>query len=104
MDLCRFRSAIGSENDLVNWMGQMESNRSELRELFDLNQARTDAKFEAFEARTDARFSSFESRIDARFARFETMFERKHADLLKWSFLFWVSAVASIAALAKVLR
>jgi hypothetical protein len=30
--------------------------------------------------------------------------ERQHASLLKWSFAFWVGAVASIAALAGVLR
>lgn len=30
--------------------------------------------------------------------------DEKHADLLKWSFVFWVGAVAAIAALAGVLR
>lgn len=36
--------------------------------------------------------------------RFEAILERKHADLLKWSFVFWVGAILSIAALARVLR
>jgi hypothetical protein len=30
--------------------------------------------------------------------------EQRSADLMKWSFLFWVGAVGAIAALAGVLR
>lgn len=42
-------------------------------------------------------FDTLEARIDARIAR-------STADLLKWSFVFWVGAVTAIAALAGVLR
>lgn len=38
------------------------------------------------------------------FARLETQIERSRSDLMKWSFVFWVGAVAAIAALAGVLR
>jgi hypothetical protein len=37
------------------------------------------------------------------FARLETRFERRFGDLIKWSFVFWVGAVAAIAMLARVL-
>ncbi|HJQ20046.1 MAG TPA: hypothetical protein VJ867_06840 [Gemmatimonadaceae bacterium] len=38
------------------------------------------------------------------FARIEALIERRSADLMKWSFVFWVSAVTAIAALAGVLK
>jgi hypothetical protein len=38
------------------------------------------------------------------FARLETRFERRFGDLIKWSFVFWVGAVAAIAMLARALR
>lgn len=41
------------------------------------------------------------SRIEANLI---THIERSKADLMKWSFVFWVGAVAAIAALAGVLR
>ena len=135
-------------DDLVNWMGQMEANRSELREVFDLYQARSDAKFDAFltrmdagfaesdarmdarfaerdarmdariaerDSRVDARFNAADARMDAGFSRLELLItkvegkldakiESKAADLIKWSFVFWVGAVTSIAVLARVLR
>jgi hypothetical protein len=34
----------------------------------------------------------------------ETKLEQRTADLIKWSFVFWVGAVGAIAALAGVLR
>ena len=38
------------------------------------------------------------------FARLEALIEKRVADLMKWSFVFWVGAVGAIAALANVLR
>lgn len=38
------------------------------------------------------------------FARMEALIEKRLADLLKWSFVFWVGAVGAVAALAGVLR
>jgi hypothetical protein len=37
-------------------------------------------------------------------ARLETRIERTKADLIKWSFVFWVGAVGSIALLAGILK
>ena len=44
------------------------------------------------------------ARIETRLAQFDTKLERRFAELLKWSFVFWVGAVGAIAALARVLR
>jgi hypothetical protein len=116
-------------DDLVTWMMVVDSNRSELRELMEAYNGRMDARFEAHELRIDARFLKMEHAIDARFAsergttnsqfadvierfghldtsiaQLEARMERRFADLLKWSFVFWVGAVGAVAALAGVLK
>ena len=45
-----------------------------------------------------------EARLTDRIGRVELRVAEAKADLMKWSFVFWVTAVASIAGLAKVLR
>jgi uncharacterized protein (DUF1800 family) len=103
---------LGDEagEDLVNWMVQMETNRSDLREMMDGYMARIDRQFE----KVDARFE----KIDARFEKVDQRFEQVHrdissletrmalrfTDLFRWSFVFWIGAVAAIALLAKALR
>lgn len=37
-------------------------------------------------------------------ALMEARFERRFSDLIKWSFVFWVGAVAAVAMLARALR
>ncbi len=49
-------------------------------------------------------FAKMESRIDHRATALEALVEKRAADLMKWSFVFWVGAVGAIAALAGVLR
>jgi len=44
------------------------------------------------------------AKVDARFAQLEKAIEARAADLIKWSFVFWVGAVAAIALLARALR
>ncbi|MSR07897.1 MAG: hypothetical protein EXR93_12675 [Gemmatimonadetes bacterium] len=88
-----------------------------------------DARFEAYELRMDARFLTMEHAIDTRFAvergttnsqfaetierfghletsiaQLESRMERRFADPLKWSFVFWVGAIGAVAALAGVLK
>jgi hypothetical protein len=91
-------------DDLVTWMMVVDSNRSELRELTEVYNGRMDARFEAYELRMDARFAAFESRLDTGLAQLEARMERRFADLLKWSFVFWVGAVGAVAALAGMLK
>ena len=90
--------------DLVSWMVHMDASRSELRELCELYFSRTDS-------RIDARFAEFRQMMDGHLAAFreelhaiDIRLERRFADLLKWSFVFWVGAVGAVAALAKVMR
>ena len=80
-------------------------------EQIDARFAQIDARFEQIERR----FEQFETKIDTGFAaadtklqtgllQIEIRMERRFADLLKWSFVFWVGAVGAIAVLAGVMR
>ena len=86
--------------DLVNWMHHMDANRAELRELMEVYSARIDSRFAEMRQAMETGFA----RAETRSAQLEAKFERRFADLLKWSFVFWVGAVGAIAVLAKVLR
>lgn len=113
----RLRQTLGEEaaEDLVNWMQQADENRAELRELHELYVSRMDARFaEAREAsRADlaelrqemqAGFAKAREDLQVGLSRIETKLEQRTADLMKWSFVFWVGAVGAIAVLAGVLR
>ncbi len=58
------------------------------------------ADFAEFRREVSARFD----RIDQRFQVLETRLGDVKADLMKWSFVFWVGAVTAIAVLAGVLE
>src|ERR1043166_5692755 len=122
----KIHEVLGTEaaEAMVDWMQRVDAGRSELRELNDLSFARfdarlaeriaevnarmdigfanVDAKLANLEARTDAKFSSLETKIDAKIANLESRMDatlaRHRADLLKWSFAFWVTALIGIAA------
>ena len=81
-------------------MQQMDVQRAELRGLNELNFARVDARLVA----TQAQVAELRQELQAGLARFETKLEQRTADLIKWSFVFWVGAVGAIAVLAGVLR
>jgi ABC-type phosphate transport system auxiliary subunit len=110
---------LGDEaaEDLVNWMVQMETNRSDLREMMDGYMARLDRQFEGMDrrfAQMDLRFEKIDARfekVDQRFEQvhrdvsgLEARMERRFADLFRWSFVFWCGAVGAIALLARALR
>ena len=102
------RQRLGDEatQDLVDWMGQMESGRSELREMMDGYMNRIDARFERIDARferIEARFVEHDLKMEAMEARLEASFERRFGDLMKWSFVFWCGAVGAVAMLARAL-
>ena len=73
--------------DMMNWMQDVESNRSELRALNDLNAARIDARIDSVRA-------ELREEMRVGFAAVEGKIDRRFADLMKWSFLFWCGAVA----------
>jgi hypothetical protein len=87
----KLQDALGPEGAeaLVSWMEDVDSGRGEVAEL---------------RHEMQVGFARLEAKVDQRCAALETLLERRVADLMKWSFLFWVGAVAAIAALARVLR
>lgn len=75
--------------------------------------ARYDERFDVLEAaigRHDSRFSEMQADlkgqaalmadlrrdVDTGFARLETRIEQRTADIMKWSFLFWIGSVATL--------
>jgi hypothetical protein len=107
------RDSLGEEgaDDLVNWMVQVEGNRSELQGIMEAWRVTTDSRFTEFGARMDLRFSEMDLRLSEQqqemrlgFANLESRFERRFGDLIKWSFVFWCGAVGAVAVLARVLK
>src|SRR5689334_6917624 len=98
----KLQEALGVEagEELVTWMSNVDDLRGDVAEL----RHEVEQRFTALESRMEQRFASQESRMEQGFARMETLIERRSADLIKWSFVFWVSAVGAIAALAGVLK
>jgi hypothetical protein len=70
---------------LADWMKQVDSTTADNQRLHEAVGA----------LREEVRVS---------FAELDARMERRFAELLKWSFVFWVGAVGAIAALAGVLR
>ena len=83
----KLQQALGREaaEELVRFIGESESVRADLAEL-----------------RHEMQLGF--AKVDARFAQLEKAIEARAADLIKWSFLFWVGAVGAIALLAGALR
>ena len=108
----KLQETLGTEatDDMVDWMHGVEAQRAELRELNEMMFARFDARLgevgaelrqELVQVRQDvsvlardmeARFGQMEGR----FGRLEARLERRFADLMKWSFVFWVGSVVTL--------
>jgi hypothetical protein len=118
---------LGDElsRELLTWMGRMDSSRSELTELyhdFRTFVVQTNRRFDAIDARfnaIDRRFDAFETRMDAGFARVDAKFDGKlealefklgsmidarHADLMKWAFMFWCGSISAMVALVLAMK
>jgi hypothetical protein len=121
----RFGDDIVTE--LVEWLNQVDAAyRSDLKQVIDANNLRIDARFDQSRAelradladlrtelRTEIGGLRSESRADTSalrkdmnqgFSALGIQLAGVRADLMKWSFGFWVGAVLAIAALAGVLR
>lgn len=132
-----FYTKLGDDiaNELVEWFNQVDATyRLELRDLFDVNFARIDARFEQravqTESRVEQRLAQFEAKFEQRLTQIESKFEQRlaqleatlgqqmtqlearlegkmeqlRAELLKWMFLFWLGTAGTILALAAFLR
>ena len=84
----KLRETLGEDagGDLVSWLDEERQERLQLR-----------AELAEFRQQMTAQMAAMEMRLGAQIADVKS-------DLMKWSFVFWVSAVGAIAALAGVLR
>lgn len=114
----RFGDEIVAE--LVEWLNQVDAAyRSDLKAMIDANDLRIDSRFEQLRAEIRADLAELRSELrgeigDTRSALRKDMTDGftalglqiagVRADLMKWSFVFWVGAVLAIASLAGVLR
>ncbi len=101
--------------DLVMWLDEMRAEHLEMREAVraDFAEMRQEmlamemrlregstSELHALEARLGQRFDALGERIHT----VDNKVDQRHAELMRWSFVFWVGAVTAIAALAGVLR
>lgn len=118
-----FYDRFGDElvDELVDWFNLVNATyKSELHELnagnfvrfdkldervdkLDERVAKLDERVARLDAKIDQRVSDLRVEMHAGFAKLDTTIAEARADLIKWSFVFWVGAVAAIAMLAGVL-
>ena len=84
----KLQQTLGGQEgaEFVNWMHEMDARERDAATHGDLAQLRAD-------------IAELRQEMQVGFARLETRFERRFGDLIKWSFVFWVGAVAAIALL-----
>jgi hypothetical protein len=95
----KLRETLGKDagGDLVTWLEEQRAESAQFRA--DLAEFRQEigGRIAALETTFSRRLDAIEKLVIERTAKVES-------DLMKWSFVFWVGAVAAIFALAGVLR
>jgi hypothetical protein len=108
--LGKLHETLGKDatEDLVTWMHQVSSYRDDMREAMraDFAELRQEMNvgFAQLREQLGSQMHGVETRLNDRIQAVENKLEQRSADLIRWSFVFWVGAVAAIAALAGVLR
>lgn len=104
----RFYETFGDDiaNELVDWFNKLDATyHSELRELNELNFARFDAKLEQriVEVKAELRqeIGGVRGEVGSLRADLQTGLANLRSELLKWMFLFWVTTIGGLVALAK---
>ena len=94
----RLSEALGDEaaHEMVDWMHQVDAERADLHRLNELNFSRFDARLGEFRAEVQAGLADVRRDMETGLARVETRIEQRTADIMKWSFVFWVGAVATL--------
>jgi chromosome segregation ATPase len=109
----KLREALGPDagEDLVTWLQEMRAEHDEKLASIRADFAELRHEIQASESRVVERIHKLEVTlgdrihgVDERVGRVEVRVAEVKADLMKWSFVFWVGAVTAIAALAGVLR
>jgi hypothetical protein len=93
------RKALGPEagDELMTWLQEMRAEAAQSRQEMV-------AAIQASELRMVERINQLEVRLIDRISKVDVHVADAKADLMKWSFVFWVGAVAAIALLAGVLN
>lgn len=106
----KLREALGPDagEELVTWLQEMRAEHEEKLAAIhaDFAEYRHEmaALIQGSEFRLVERMHGVETKLDERIGKVELRVAEVKADLMKWSFVFWVGAVGAIAALAGVLR
>jgi len=106
----KLREALGPDagEDLVTWLQEMRAEHEEKLAAIHADWAEyrheMAALIQGSEFRLLERIHGAEKSLNERIGNVEVRLAEVKADLMKWSFLFWVGAVGAIAALAGVLR
>ena len=100
----KLQQTLGQEAsaEFMNWMHQVDARVADVATRADLAEVRESMRADMAELRQEMQVGF--AKMHEEMARLETRFERRHGDLIKWSFVFWVGAVGAIAMLAGVLR
>ena len=89
--------------DLVTWMDRVDTQRAEWREAMRADFAEVRQEMQAGFAQVRQAMQVGFATLRQEMAQMEARFERRFSDLIKWSFVFWVGAVAAVAMLAGAL-
>lgn len=101
----KLRGALGEEaaEDLVTWLEEEQSERLALRADVAELRHEMNTGFAKLAAEIKALVTERVHTLEHRIAAVDTRVAEAKADLMKWSFVFWVGAVSAIAMLAGVL-
>ena len=96
----KFYDRLGEDlaNELVEWFNLVDATyKSDLREMNEASFARFDAKLEQRLAEFRAQFGA-EIRVEmySGFSRLEKAIADARADMIRWSFVFWVGTVIAV--------
>jgi len=102
----KLRDAMGPDagSDLVTWLQEMRAEHDEKLAAIHADFAEFRHEIASLIQASELRLVDRIHAVDERIGRVEVRVADVKADLMKWSFVFWVSAVGAIAALAGVLR
>ena len=101
----KLRQALGPDagGDFVTWLDEMRAEHGRLLAQIDASEARLADRLTGLQTGLQGQIRDLDQKLDNGLARLEVKIGETKADLMKWSFVFWVGAVAAIAMLAGVL-
>ena len=105
----KLHDVLGPEaEDLVTWLDEERAHREELNADFAELRQEMRAGFAKLSADVSNQLATqvhgLELRLSERIHAVDKRVAETKADLMKWSFVFWVGAVSAIAILAGVLK